>query len=101
MACPRIRIAKHCRDTLSSLPFPFRVPAFVSICSMPTQRWHLALELSGRMAACHGWRAAFGVVGIPGMVLALAVALWVPEPRRPKPVVTSGGVAAPPVSVHP
>lgn len=54
----------------------------------------VALGLGGWVAAHHGWRAAFGVVGIPGMVLALAVAFWVPEPRHLTPVVTPA--AAPP-----
>ncbi|QDX80521.1 hypothetical protein B9N43_04185 [Denitratisoma sp. DHT3] len=46
----------------------------------------VALGAGGWVAAHHGWRPAFAAIGIPGMVLAVAVALWVPEPRRLRPV---------------
>lgn len=41
----------------------------------------LGYILGGMFAALYGWRTAFYVVGLPGLLLALA-ALFIPEPRR-------------------
>ena len=41
----------------------------------------LSFLISGRIAHAYGWRAAFYVACLPGLVLA-ALALWVREPRR-------------------
>lgn len=40
------------------------------------------LTFGGVLADTHGWRTAFMVMGIPGMLFALAFAVWVREPRR-------------------
>ena len=42
----------------------------------------LGIMIGGNVAHAHGWRAAMLVVGIPGIVLALIVRLFVAEPRR-------------------
>lgn len=36
--------------------------------------------LTTQIAATYGWRAAFFVVGVPGLVMALLIARWVKEP---------------------
>ena len=41
----------------------------------------LSFLISGRIAHAYGWRAAFYVACLPGLVLA-ALALWMPEPGR-------------------
>jgi predicted MFS family arabinose efflux permease len=41
-----------------------------------------AAVLCGHVASLYGWRAAFLVAGLPGMLLALAIMRWLPEPRR-------------------
>lgn len=41
----------------------------------------LSYFVSGRVAAAHGWQAAFFVAGAPGIVLGL-LAWWIPEPPR-------------------
>lgn len=38
--------------------------------------------IGGTVAAAYGWRWALAVIGLPGLVLALAVRLFVVEPRR-------------------
>lgn len=38
--------------------------------------------IGGTIAAAYGWRWALAVVGLPGLVLALAVRLFMAEPRR-------------------
>lgn len=43
------------------------------------------LGLGGWVAGTYGWRVAFMIVGLPGIALALVVALTLPEPERPKP----------------
>jgi predicted MFS family arabinose efflux permease len=42
----------------------------------------LGFLAGGAIAANHGWRMAFLSVGMPGIVLALIVWLWLPEPKR-------------------
>jgi MFS transporter, Spinster family, sphingosine-1-phosphate transporter len=41
----------------------------------------LGYIVGGQMSAHYGWRAAFLVAGVPGMLLAAAV-LWLPDPPR-------------------
>lgn len=41
----------------------------------------LAFVLGGIVAANHGWRMAFLLAGLPGVALALAMAIWMREPR--------------------
>jgi len=43
----------------------------------------LGLWVGGNIAATYGWRYAFLLAGIPGLVLALAVRLTLAEPRLP------------------
>lgn len=40
------------------------------------------LALGGIVADAHGWRAAFIVAGLPGLIVALAIFAWLPEPRK-------------------
>lgn len=40
------------------------------------------LGLGGWMAAAYGWRMAFLIVGLPGVLLAVVIALTLPEPER-------------------
>ena len=42
----------------------------------------LGIMIGGNVAHAYGWRAAMMVVGLPGVVLALIVWLFVAEPRR-------------------
>jgi predicted MFS family arabinose efflux permease len=42
----------------------------------------LAPSLLPSIAEAHGWRAAFFVAGLPGLVCAIAVWLWVREPTK-------------------
>jgi predicted MFS family arabinose efflux permease len=42
----------------------------------------LGLSLGGWADELYGWRAAFAIVGVPGLVLALIVRLTLREPRR-------------------
>jgi len=42
----------------------------------------LGSEVAGAAADAGGWRLAFLVLGVPGVAIALIVALTVPEPRR-------------------
>jgi len=37
---------------------------------------------AGYLASNYGWRMALLIVGIPGMLLSLALVRWVPEPKR-------------------
>src|SRR5213078_5045417 len=47
----------------------------------------LGLALGGLIADAFGWRMAFVLVGLPGLVLAATAALTLREPRRGRPVV--------------
>ncbi len=47
----------------------------------PIGAW-LGADMAGAVAAEYGWRAAFYVLGIPGIVLALIVYLTIKEPAR-------------------
>ena len=42
----------------------------------------VGLGLGGVIAQLYGWRAAFLIVGAPGLLLAIICRLWLPEPRR-------------------
>jgi len=42
----------------------------------------LGTIIGGGVAAAYGWRAAMFAVGLPGVALAVAVKLLIPEPRR-------------------
>jgi MFS family permease len=47
----------------------------------PIGAW-LGSDIAGYVSTQHGWRAAFLVLGIPGIVLALIVLVTVKEPKR-------------------
>ena len=47
----------------------------------PIGAW-LGADMAGAVAAEYGWRAAFYVLGIPGIVLALIIFLTIKEPAR-------------------
>lgn len=47
----------------------------------PIGAW-LGSDIAGRIAALHGWRAAFFVLGVPGVALALLILFTLREPRR-------------------
>jgi len=53
----------------------------------------LSYVVSGQVAQSHGWRAAFYVAGIPGLLVAL-LALGIEEPERATSVRDSSGAAA-------
>jgi MFS family permease len=46
----------------------------------------LSLMLGGALVSALGWRGAFFVLGLPGLLLVPAVLLGLPEPRRHSPV---------------
>lgn len=52
----------------------FQAGAFIGIV--------LGAVIAGKVAEAHGWRAAFHVIGVPGVVLALLVLSTVREPLR-------------------
>lgn len=54
----------------------------------------LGIALGGWVAAAHGWRAAFIVVGLPGILLALLMLLLIREPERGRLDPLPEGVAA-------
>jgi MFS family permease len=54
----------------------------------------LGSQVAGETAESHGWRAAFLVLGIPGVAVALLVWLTVREPRRGGLDTAVGGAAA-------
>jgi predicted MFS family arabinose efflux permease len=62
---------------------PARRPMALTIYALGTclGAW-LGSSVAGAAAERGGWRAAFLVLGVPGVVLALVVWLTVPEPRR-------------------
>ena len=47
----------------------------------PIGAW-LGSDLAGYVSASHGWRAAFLVLGIPGVILALVIMVTIKEPKR-------------------
>ncbi len=47
----------------------------------PIGAW-LGADMAGAVASAYGWRAAFLVLGVPGVVLALIVYFTVKEPKR-------------------
>jgi predicted MFS family arabinose efflux permease len=47
----------------------------------PLGAW-LGTDLAGHVSASHGWRAAFLVLGVPGVVLALIILVTIKEPKR-------------------
>ena len=47
----------------------------------PIGAW-LGADMAGAVAAAYGWRAAFLVLGVPGIILALIVFLTIKEPAR-------------------
>ena len=47
----------------------------------PLGAW-LGSDIAGYVSTLHGWRAAFLVLGVPGIILALVIMLTVKEPRR-------------------
>ncbi|MGH8148881.1 MAG: MFS transporter, partial [Steroidobacteraceae bacterium] len=53
----------------------------------------LAPLLLVALAESFGWRSAFYVAGIPGLLCLLAVLLWVREPAKSSPGMESGGAA--------
>jgi predicted MFS family arabinose efflux permease len=53
----------------------------------------LGSQIAGETAESHGWRAAFLVLGIPGIAMALIVWLTVREPRRGALDSAAGGAA--------
>src|SRR5450756_2258780 len=56
-------------------------------------RWDAAFPAGAAPLGLHGWQAAFLVVGLPGLLLAL----WVRTLREPP----RGGFGAPPIARHP
>lgn len=48
------------------------------------------LGIGGVVADLHGWRAAFIAAGLPGLAVAVGIALWLPEPRKRVADVTLG-----------
>ena len=47
----------------------------------PIGAW-LGSDIAGYVSALHGWRAAFLVLGIPGIILALVIFVTIKEPAR-------------------
>lgn len=47
----------------------------------PIGAW-LGADLAGAVASAHGWRSAFLVLGIPGVLLAAIIMLTIKEPKR-------------------
>jgi predicted MFS family arabinose efflux permease len=47
----------------------------------PIGAW-LGSDIAGYVSALHGWRAAFLVLGIPGIILALIIMVTIKEPQR-------------------
>jgi predicted MFS family arabinose efflux permease len=62
---------------------PLQRPLAFSIFALgaPLGAW-LGSELAGNVAETHGWRAAFMVLGVPGLLLALIILLTIREPAR-------------------
>jgi len=66
-------------DKFPSVSRPMAMTIFALGCNLGA--W-LGSSVAGEAAARSGWRAAFLVLGIPGVVMALIVWLTVREPRR-------------------
>jgi len=47
----------------------------------PLGTW-LGADIAGTVSATHGWRAAFLVLGVPGVLLALIILVTIREPKR-------------------
>ena len=47
----------------------------------PIGAW-LGSDIAGLVSTQHGWRAAFLVLGIPGVILALIIMVTIKEPAR-------------------
>jgi predicted MFS family arabinose efflux permease len=47
----------------------------------PLGAW-LGSDLAGYVSTAHGWRAAFLVLGVPGIILALIIMVTIKEPKR-------------------
>ncbi len=47
----------------------------------PIGAW-LGSDIAGVVSTIHGWRAAFFVLGIPGIILALIIVVTIKEPKR-------------------
>ena len=60
----------------------------------PIGAW-LGADMAGAVSHAYGWRAAFLVLGVPGVILALIVYLTVKEPKRGRLDAVSDTVAAP------
>jgi predicted MFS family arabinose efflux permease len=56
----------------------------------------LGMLIGGQLADAYGWRAAFVVVGVPGIVLAGAVVLLLRDPRRAGEALRAANAAPPP-----
>lgn len=50
----------------------------------------IGLAIGGMVADAAGWRASFLIAGAPGLILALALILFVRDPVRPGPIVRPG-----------
>ena len=55
----------------------------------------LGLALGGVLADAFGWRTAFLVVGMPGVLMALLLPLLIREPRKSAPAVAAAAAALP------
>lgn len=66
---------------------PLQRPMAMTVFTLgaPIGAW-LGSDLAGKVAGAHGWRAAFLVLGIPGIVLGGLIMLTVREPQRAVPV---------------
>ena len=47
----------------------------------PIEAW-LGSDIAGYVSILHGWRSAFLVLGIPGLILALVILITIKEPQR-------------------
>lgn len=79
--------------------FPQRMRATLSAAFMAGGLFGqvLGVALGGQVAADHGWRTAFTVIGLFGLVLAIAYPLFVRETK----IATLGGVAAAAIPARP
>ncbi len=62
---------------------PLERPMAITVWTLgaPIGAW-LGSDLAGRVADVYGWRAAFVVLGVPGVIMGLVVLLTVREPPR-------------------